>query len=153
MSADLLLSRLERVRKCGGGWIARCPAHDDKSASLSVADKDGRVLIHCFAGCSPHDVLTSAGLNMQDLFERHDFATMTRAERASIREMKRIPEWRAAMNMTIQEIGVVCAALAMAKQSGRMTMIDAQRVSLAWNRIEAARGTLGFTPEIKRRAA
>lgn len=41
----------------GGRWhgsygIARCPAHDDRSPSLSIKDgRDGRLLVHCFAGC------------------------------------------------------------------------------------------------------
>lgn len=33
---DMLLSRLERVRQYGKGWSARCPAHQDRQASLSV---------------------------------------------------------------------------------------------------------------------
>lgn len=39
-------------RKAGGGWIARCPAHDDREPSLSICDADdGGILVHCFAGC------------------------------------------------------------------------------------------------------
>lgn len=35
------------------GWLARCPAHEDKGPSLSVANgTDGRLLLHCFGGCS-----------------------------------------------------------------------------------------------------
>ena len=39
-------------RRAGGGWMARCPAHDDREPSLSlrVAD-DGKLLIRCHAGC------------------------------------------------------------------------------------------------------
>ena len=52
MSADALLSRLDGVKKTGHGqWIARCPAHEDRSPSLSIAEKDDRVLVHCHAGC------------------------------------------------------------------------------------------------------
>lgn len=36
----------------GPRWIARCPAHDDSEPSLSIGTgDDGRVLLHCFAGC------------------------------------------------------------------------------------------------------
>jgi putative DNA primase/helicase len=35
------------------GWMARCPAHNDRTPSLSIADgAEGRILLACFAGCS-----------------------------------------------------------------------------------------------------
>lgn len=70
MSADRLLSRLERVRKTGSDrWIARCPAHDDRGPSLSVRElADGRTLLHCFSGCTADEVLDAAGVEFSDLF-------------------------------------------------------------------------------------
>ena len=66
---ELLLSRLDGVRRNGTGHMARCPAHDDKVASLSVTTgSDGRVLIKCFAGCAAEAVAESVGLKMKDLF-------------------------------------------------------------------------------------
>jgi len=45
-------------RKAGGGCVARCPAHDDRTPSLSLADgHDGRLLVKCWVGCSAHNVL------------------------------------------------------------------------------------------------
>lgn len=45
-------------RWAGGYGTARCPAHDDRSPSLSVRDgDDGRVLVHCHAGCDGRDVI------------------------------------------------------------------------------------------------
>jgi putative DNA primase/helicase len=39
-------------RKAGGGWMARCPAHEDREPSLSIRDADdGKVLVRCHAGC------------------------------------------------------------------------------------------------------
>jgi len=41
------------ARKTGRGWLARCPAHDDKRPSLSIGESNsGKLLIHCFGGCS-----------------------------------------------------------------------------------------------------
>jgi hypothetical protein len=34
-----------------------CPTHTDKNPSLSVDEKDGIVVVHCFAGCNPNDVM------------------------------------------------------------------------------------------------
>jgi hypothetical protein len=70
MRVEVLLSRLDKVRRTGAGrWIARCPAHDDRTPSLSIRElDDGRVLLHCFAGCSAADVLSAVGLELSDLF-------------------------------------------------------------------------------------
>lgn len=41
-----------------GQWQARCPNHNDKTPSLSVGvGRDGKVLLHCFAGCDPAAVI------------------------------------------------------------------------------------------------
>jgi hypothetical protein len=74
VSADALLSRLEGVRRTGQGrWIARCPAHEDRRASLSIRElEDGRVLLHDFAGCAVHEVLAAAGLEMSALFPERE---------------------------------------------------------------------------------
>lgn len=47
------------ARKTGTGWIAKCPAHQDKSPSLSLRERDGRVLVHCHAGCPQADVIAA----------------------------------------------------------------------------------------------
>lgn len=67
---DLLLSRLEKVKKTGpDSWIACCPAHKDKHPSITIKElPDGRILIHCFADCSPQNILDSVGLQFGDLF-------------------------------------------------------------------------------------
>lgn len=66
---ETLLGRLNGVKKTGQGkWLAKCPAHDDRSPSLGVKFVDDKVLIHCFAGCSVDDVLQSIGLQIDDLF-------------------------------------------------------------------------------------
>jgi len=66
---DLLLPRLEGVKQHGARHIARCPAHQDKSPSLSLSrGDDGRALVHCYAGCETRDVLAAVGLELRDLF-------------------------------------------------------------------------------------
>ena len=68
--SDLLLTRLERVKETGPGrWVACCPAHGDRSPSLSVREtEDGAVLIHCFAGCPSAAVILAMGLAWSDLY-------------------------------------------------------------------------------------
>ena len=93
MSADQLLARLEGVRSTGQGrWIARCPAHDDRSPSLSVRElSDGRVLVHCHAGCGATDIVDSIGLSLTDLFPdgplyHHAKGVLKRSERRAYYE-------------------------------------------------------------------
>ena len=75
MSANELISRLHKVRRTGNGtWMAICPAHADRSPSLSIREtEDGRVLLHCHGGCDVESVLDSVGLMFDDLFpESHE---------------------------------------------------------------------------------
>lgn len=65
-----ILGRLQGVKQTGPQqWEARCPAHDDRRASLSLSTgHDGRVLLTCHAGCSTDHVVANAGLSLKDLF-------------------------------------------------------------------------------------
>ncbi len=49
-------------------WQGHCPAHDDRNPSLSISLKEGRILLHCHAGCSKEAVLEALGLEFRDLF-------------------------------------------------------------------------------------
>ena len=61
------------VEKLGGVWRGtrgecRCPAHDDGTPSLSVRLGDTAILFHCFAGCTPVEVMKA--LQRQRLHDR-----------------------------------------------------------------------------------
>lgn len=67
MKASDLADRLH-ARKTTSGWSSRCPAHEDRNASLSISEgHDGRVLVKCFAGCSFEAIVQSLGLKPADL--------------------------------------------------------------------------------------
>lgn len=68
-SLDNFLSRLDGVKKTPKSWQARCPAHEDRTPSLSIKVEDGKILIHCFAGCTTADIVSAIGLKVSDLFE------------------------------------------------------------------------------------
>jgi hypothetical protein len=68
MEPTAILSKLENLRRTGGGWQARCPAHEDQRSSLSInTGDDGRVLVHCHAGCTVEAVVGKLGLTLTDL--------------------------------------------------------------------------------------
>jgi len=69
LNVDQVVAHFPGAKKTSNGWQAKCPAHDDKVASLSIhLEEDGKVLLHCHAGCEPEVVLRAVGLKMSDLF-------------------------------------------------------------------------------------
>jgi hypothetical protein len=60
---------LKSLHRSAGGYVALCPAHADRRPSLSInRGEDGRILLHCWAGCPTSAVLAAAGLSWSDLF-------------------------------------------------------------------------------------
>ena len=55
--AEAIARSLERARPNGQGWMACCPAHDDRTPSLSICDASGKVLVYCHAGCRQRAVI------------------------------------------------------------------------------------------------
>lgn len=68
MTAESLANTLKARPTGRHKWVARCPAHEDRSPSLSITEgRDGRVLVHCFGGCRPEAILEAIGLTFADL--------------------------------------------------------------------------------------
>jgi len=57
MTAEAIAQALQGRRTGPGRWMARCPAHDDRTPSLSITDRNGKALLHCFAGCEQRAVI------------------------------------------------------------------------------------------------
>ena len=66
-----ILEQLDGARSAGKDrWAARCPAHHDHKASLSVKlGNDGRVLLYCHAGCRIDEICAALGVKQADLFD------------------------------------------------------------------------------------
>jgi len=75
---DYVLSKFTGAKRSGGSWMALCPAHADGNPSLSISEKDGKILLHCMAGCVTEDVCKAAGIKMRELFvaDRNEDATL-----------------------------------------------------------------------------
>ena len=68
MTAAECAQRLE-ARRNGKGWIANCPTHEDRNASLCVDEgTDGRTLLHCHAGCAVAAICAALRIHERDLF-------------------------------------------------------------------------------------
>ena len=139
MTADTLLTRVEGVRSIGPGrWVAKCPAHEDRSPSLSVRElEDGTVLIKCFAGCAATDVVAAAGLEFRDLFPERSTEHRLRPVRAAL-------DARDALACLAVEGRIVAIAASDLAEGRSVTPQDADRIALAAGRIgrawEACRG-------------
>lgn len=68
MRAQDFVAKLEKVSANDDGYMACCPAHEDSTPSLSVKDSpDGKVLVHCFAGCTFEEVCAAAKVTVEEL--------------------------------------------------------------------------------------
>lgn len=68
MRIEALLSQLNGVWPRGSRYAALCPAHADRSPSLSIAEGERGLLVKCWAGCSVQEICEAIGLQLKDLF-------------------------------------------------------------------------------------
>ena len=67
-----IIATFPSARRSGDGLMAKCPSHEDRTASLSIGTgDDGRVLLKCHAGCSTDDILDAVHLKLRDLFPQN----------------------------------------------------------------------------------
>jgi hypothetical protein len=128
---DNLLSHLDKVKPTAKGcFIARCPAHEDKSPSLTIRElDDGRVLLHCFGGCSVHEVLDAVGLDMAALFPPREI-------QHGKPERRPFPAADVLRAIGFESL-VVCAAAVTMMSGEAFTQVDRDRLILATERIQA----------------
>lgn len=133
MKVDIVLSHLNKVRKTSKeSWVACCPSHEDKSPSLTIRElDDGRVLLHCFAGCSVEEVLASVGLTFDALFPEK------LVENA--KPLRRPFPAGDVLEALASEALIVAVAASNIRQGMTLTDEDHERLWTAANRIEQAR--------------
>jgi hypothetical protein len=133
MSAiDKVLDRLDGVKRTREHrWVAKCPAHLDKSPSLSIREmEDGRILVYDFGGCPAGDVLAAIGLRMADLFDKpigHHLPPVRGGLTA-----------RELLELNGHESTVVAMLAHKAALGGRLTAEDVDRLNQAADRLGRA---------------
>ncbi len=131
MSAETLITRLHGVKNTGPNrWLARCPAHDDRSPSLSISDRDGRVLLHCFGGCETEDVLGAVGLRFTDIMPERLYDARP-APIPALQILEAVAHEITVAAFLAQELGYVTAS---------------QRLVAAGSRLNAALTLIGHEP-------
>lgn len=139
---DAILARLARVQKTGSGWRADCPNGHKARGSLSIAQgDDGRVLLHCFAGCAAADVLGALGVTLAEVMPERLRDPSPEGRRAA-RERFKFASVGAAAGVLEREARIVHLAGCDLLRGEVLDAADTQRLSEAVERIAAARGVL-----------
>lgn len=127
-----LLGRLEGVRQRGPHqWSARCPAHADRSPSLSVRElDDGRVIVHCFAQCGAEAVLAALELTFSDLYPEPLEPREKRTGRDRI-------NYKAILELAAREILAVRLTVADILAERPISEEHERRIEVAQHRLEA----------------
>lgn len=113
--------------------MARCPAHKDRSASLSIRElDDGRVLVHDFAGCDVESVLFAAGLGLEDLFPPRAIGPG-----AGHKAERRPYSARDLLNALASELNIVWTVLGDVAANRELGRLDRKRAGIARERCMA----------------
>ena len=138
MSVATILDRLQKVRPRGqANWTACCPAHADVHPSMTIKElDDGRVLMHCHAGCSIESIVFALGLELDALFPPCP------VEHAP--GLRRSFPAADVLACVAEELLIVANASSVVRQGGSLPDADHERLLVAAERIlEARRLALG----------
>jgi len=128
-----LLNRLSKVKQTGTGkWVACCPAHEDRSPSLSIKQANDKILIYCFAGCDVDDVVGSVGMSLSDLMPElvgHNHQPRTNTE---------IPTHTKAelFDVMVGETAIFMVAARQIAMDIPFSEVDTKRIRLAESRLD-----------------
>lgn len=133
MNVHQILDRLEKVRQVKpDAWTACCPAHDDSSPSLAIADKGDRVLMHCYGGCTFAEIRAALGM------QAHEFYADSKAPKSAAPGVS----MRSLNDALVREL-VFCWVLAADRSKGKpISPADLARERIARQRITAAWGAM-----------
>lgn len=130
LKTELLLSRLNGVKNTGRDkWLALCPAHNDRSPSLSIKQIDDRILIRCFAGCGYLDVLAAIGLDASAMFPDKvcsPYEKMKPAPRFNKSEL---------FDLAVNEAGILAIGYNDLLTNGSVSDADRERVQRAFETV------------------
>ena len=137
--AEKFLSRVETAKHKPGAnhGVFKCPAHADKRASATWRElDDGRLLVHCFAGCSAEEILSSVGLSMTDLYPERLTSHGRRERRAFIASD--------VLRCVAFEALVVSAAAGSLAAGEPLSSVDRERLLVASERLNSAAKEAGL---------
>ncbi len=92
LTAEIIAAGLLKAKRVGPSkYIASCPAHDDRTPSLSIKESHtGKILVHCFAGCSQDEVISA--LRNLGLWSKPSLVRLDYLHRLSVKEKVRFEQ-------------------------------------------------------------
>lgn len=138
---QMLLNRVEYLRTAGEDrWRCKCPVHGGNTRdSLSIKFcEDGRVLIHCFAGCEPLEILKVCGLEMIDIMPERITHNATPQEKRKWREAATMRDWQKARSSIQHEARVIWVAGKQIIDGKSLNDVDDKRLDQALEQIVQA---------------
>ena len=92
MNIDEFLTLNLEARPYGRGYRGPCPSCGGNSQTkFSIAERDGKIMVHCFAGCSTEAICQSLGIELKDLFVDSD---LTPSQRQALPPRPKRFDWR-----------------------------------------------------------
>ncbi len=133
-----------RFTPSGNGWRARCPCCDDGRGALSVTERDGWLLAHCFrCGAERSAILAAVGLRIADIGPPRTWPP-SKDDRRAWSRARREAGWSAALDVAALESRVaLIAARDVHYLGGLQSSGDLERLALAVSRLESAATLLG----------
>jgi len=117
-----ILPRLDKVKVVSGKTWACCPVHKDNNPSMTLTERDGKVLIHCFScQASGLEVVNALGLSPSVLFEKQG-------------ERRAIPS--SVIEKAKEDLYFISIYDMEKEKGGRITWNDQKRYKLALQRVK-----------------
>lgn len=114
-----------------------CCGGSGYKVSITEGD-DGRVLLHCFGGCRPEEVLAAVGLRLGDLYMPRNWPQST-DERRRARMAIRQAGWASAFEVAAVEGSIVLIAGRQLAGWQYLSVEDDARLALAVDRLHGIR--------------
>lgn len=147
-----ILARLQKVRRRPGGWVACCPAHQERNPSFSLTvGEGGRVLMFCHAGCTFEQITAALGgaparasrpcHQNEPTLSRHELDLLCRRHRSAVNP-QRLERFAEEMGLTVaslERLGIGwagdCWAFPMRGPCGelrgvRLRLLDGKKISV-----------------------
>lgn len=130
MLLNEFLSHLDKVSQRGEQYTALCPSHDDKNPSLAITEKDNKILLKCWSGCTSQDITSALGLELKDLFTDSGLNPQERQQYAKRMTARQILE-----DLEIEIHIIYQCVVQLLHTDNPLTDDDQQRLSVAKKRI------------------
>jgi 5S rRNA maturation endonuclease (ribonuclease M5) len=135
-SASEIARRLE-AKRTPTGWLAKCPAHEDSNPSLSIGqNEDGKLLLHCHAGCSYEQVAKALGVSTKNTAAPKTFKRRKRVQQAEDPKPAEKPVALPQVEEINQQHAALVsneAALAKLLNDRRWSREDINQLKIGWN--------------------